>query len=58
MTVRKEESVKLLNIKFNADKIKYKQNEIKYLGMILYENGTKPDLERMQAITELKKSYK
>jgi len=45
---------RLLNIKFNPDKIQYQKNEIKYLGLKFSEKGVEPDEDRIKAILELK----
>lgn len=43
-----------LNIKFNAEKLQYCVNEVKYVGFLFNKNNIKPDLKRIEAITNLK----
>lgn len=48
------ERAKLLNIKFNKDKLQYKKKEIKYIGHIFNEFGVSPDPDQVKAIVTLK----
>lgn len=48
------DKARLLNIKFNPNKIQYKKNEIKYLGLKFSEKGVEPDEDRVKAILDLK----
>ncbi|CAB0006809.1 unnamed protein product, partial [Nesidiocoris tenuis] len=41
------------NIKFNPKKLQYKQEKVKYLGLIFASDGICPDEERVRAITEI-----
>ncbi|KAK3924201.1 hypothetical protein KUF71_002472 [Frankliniella fusca] len=38
------------NIRFNCDKIQYRQKQVKFLGQLLSKNATKVDPERVRAI--------
>ena len=42
-----------LNIKFNASKLQYCVNKVKYLGHIIYENGIECDPDRVIAINKI-----
>ena len=42
------------NIKLNKDKIKYKLQEVKYMGHILSKDGVKLDPEKCESIKEMK----
>lgn len=42
-----------LNIKFNKDKLQYKQNKVKYVGHIFCEKGMSVDGERIRALVSL-----
>ncbi|XP_046407531.1 uncharacterized protein K02A2.6-like [Ischnura elegans] len=44
---------RLLNIKFNAEKIQFKVREVKYLGHIFCKNGMKLDPTRIKAILSI-----
>jgi len=48
------ERAKKFNIKFNCAKVKYKQHEIKYVGMTFSNEGMKPDEDRVKALLGLK----
>jgi len=48
------ERAKKFNIKFNRTKVKYKQHEIKYVGMTFSSEGMKPDEDRVKALLGLK----
>lgn len=48
------ERVRYFNVKFNSEKIKYKQHEIKYMGMKFSNEGMKPDEDRIKALLGLK----
>ncbi|GFV80324.1 reverse transcriptase domain-containing protein [Trichonephila clavipes] len=37
------ERAKLLNIKFNPDKLQYRVSEVQYTGQIISKSGIKPD---------------
>ncbi|GFU56356.1 retrovirus-related Pol polyprotein from transposon 412 [Trichonephila clavipes] len=47
------ERAKLLNIKFNPDKLQYTMSEIKYVGRIISKSGIKPDPDHIKAIVEM-----
>ncbi|GFX99293.1 transposon Tf2-11 polyprotein [Trichonephila clavipes] len=47
------ERAKLLNIKFNPDKLQYRVSEVKYVGQIISKSGTKPDPDHKKAIVEM-----
>ncbi|GFU65823.1 retrovirus-related Pol polyprotein from transposon 17.6 [Trichonephila clavipes] len=47
------ERAKLLNIKFNPDKLRYRVSEVKYVGQIIPKSGIKPDLDHIKAIVEM-----
>lgn len=47
------EKAKQYNIKFNINKVQYKQKEIKFLGHVFNENGVKPDEDQVKAIMQL-----
>lgn len=47
------EKAKQNNIKFNINKVQYKQNEIKFFGHVFNENGVKPDTEQVRATLKL-----
>ena len=38
---------------FNLDKLQLQVNEVKYLGIIVTPEGTKPDLSKVKAIVEM-----
>ena len=42
------------NLKLNKDKSRIKLKEISYIGHVLSEEGIKPDLKKVIAITEMK----
>lgn len=42
------------NVKFNKEKFQFRVQEIKYLGMIISENGVKADPSHIKAIKEMK----
>ncbi|GFT06272.1 reverse transcriptase domain-containing protein [Trichonephila clavipes] len=44
------ERAKLLNTKFNPDKLQYRVYEVKYVGQILSKSGIKPDPEHIKAV--------
>ena len=41
------------NIKFNKEKIQFKVKQVKYMGSILSKDGSKPDPEKVKAISEM-----
>jgi hypothetical protein len=41
-------------IKFNKEKLQYKQSQVKFLGLLFSENGLNPDPSKIRAISELK----
>ena len=43
------------HIKLNADKIKFKCNEVTYIGHLLTPDGIRPDPAKMKAILEMEK---
>lgn len=45
---------KLLNVKFNNQKLQYKTNNVKYLGQVFCKEGMKPDEDRVKALLNLK----
>ncbi|GFX16776.1 hypothetical protein TNCV_4187501 [Trichonephila clavipes] len=47
------ERAKLLNIKFNPDKLQYRVSEVKYAGQIISKLGIKPDPDHIKAIVEM-----
>ncbi|GFS91589.1 hypothetical protein TNCV_1139971 [Trichonephila clavipes] len=47
------ERAKLLNIRFNPDKLQYRVSEIKYVGQIISKSGIKPDPDHIKAIVEM-----
>ncbi|GFY09033.1 transposon Tf2-6 polyprotein [Trichonephila clavipes] len=47
------ERAKLLNIKFNPDKLQYRVSEVKYVGQIISKSGIKPDPDHIKAIVEM-----
>ncbi|GFT59519.1 transposon Tf2-9 polyprotein [Trichonephila clavipes] len=47
------ERTKLLNIKFNTDKLQYRVSEVKYVGHIISKSGIKPDPDHIKAIVEM-----
>ncbi|GFS50338.1 hypothetical protein TNCV_1638371 [Trichonephila clavipes] len=47
------ERAKLLNIKFNPDKLQYRVSEVKYAGQIISKSGIKPDPDHIKAIVEM-----
>lgn len=47
------ERARLLNIKFNKNKVQFMQTEVKYLGHIFNEEGIKPDTDRIRAVTNM-----
>ncbi|GFV58799.1 retrovirus-related Pol polyprotein from transposon 17.6 [Trichonephila clavipes] len=47
------EKAKLLNIKFNPDKLQYRVSEVKYVGQIISKSGIKPDPDQIKAIVEM-----
>ncbi|GFU11707.1 retrovirus-related Pol polyprotein from transposon 297 [Trichonephila clavipes] len=47
------ERAKLLNIKFNPDKLQYRVSEVKYVGQIISKSGIKPDPDYIKAIVEM-----
>ncbi|GFW76648.1 transposon Tf2-8 polyprotein [Trichonephila clavipes] len=47
------ERAKLLNIKFNPDKLQYRVSEVKYVGEIISKSGIKPDPDQIKAIVEM-----
>ncbi|GFW80896.1 uncharacterized protein K02A2.6 [Trichonephila clavipes] len=47
------ERAKLLNIKFNPDKLQYRVSEVKYLGQTISKSGIKPDPDNIKAIVEM-----
>lgn len=48
------ERAKKLNIRFNKEKIQFKQNHVKYLGHIFSQDGISADEDRIKSITDLK----
>lgn len=48
------ERARLLNIKFNADKLQLCVKEVKYIGFMFNEEGIKPDKNRVESIINLK----
>ncbi|GFT55427.1 retrovirus-related Pol polyprotein from transposon 297 [Trichonephila clavipes] len=47
------ERAKLLNIKFNPDKLQYWVSEVKYVGQIISKSGIKHDPDHIKAIVEM-----
>ncbi|GFX79802.1 transposon Tf2-9 polyprotein [Trichonephila clavipes] len=47
------ERAKLLNIKFNPDKLQYRVSEVKYVGQIISKSGIKTDPVHIKAIVEM-----
>ncbi|GFX90499.1 transposon Tf2-6 polyprotein [Trichonephila clavipes] len=47
------ERAKLLNIKFNPDKLQYRVSEVKYVGQIISKSGIKPNPDHIKAIVEM-----
>lgn len=47
---------KLLNIKFNPNKIQYQKSQIKYLGFNFSKKDVELDENRVEAIAKLKSS--
>ncbi|GFY30689.1 transposon Tf2-9 polyprotein [Trichonephila clavipes] len=47
------ERAKLLNIKFNPDKLQYRVFEVKYVGQIKSKSGIKPDPDPIKAIVDM-----
>lgn len=44
---------KQYNVKFNENKIQYRSETVKYVGLVLSKSGIKPDSEHVKAIVEL-----
>ncbi|GFX59111.1 retrovirus-related Pol polyprotein from transposon 17.6 [Trichonephila clavipes] len=44
------ERTKLLNIKFNPDKLQYRVSEVKYVGQIISKSGIKPDPDHIKQL--------
>ena len=42
-----------INLKLNADKFKFKRNRLKFMGMIIAENGMMADPEKADAISKM-----
>ncbi|GFW20262.1 uncharacterized protein K02A2.6 [Trichonephila clavipes] len=47
------ERAKLLNIKFNSDKLQYRVSEVKYVDQIISKSGIKPNPDHIKAIVEM-----
>lgn len=47
------DAAKAYNVRFNIDKLQFKQSNIKFLGHIFCAEGIKPDIEQVKAITKL-----
>ncbi|GFW68436.1 retrovirus-related Pol polyprotein from transposon opus [Trichonephila clavipes] len=47
------ERAKLLNIKFNPDKLQYRVSEVKYVGQIIFKSGIKTDPNHIKAVVEM-----
>ncbi|GFX36267.1 transposon Tf2-8 polyprotein [Trichonephila clavipes] len=47
------ERAKLLNIKFNSDKLQYRVSEVRYVGQIISKLGIKPDPDHIEAVVEM-----
>ena len=48
------ERCRMQSLKINKDKMKYKLEEVKFIGHIITKNGIKPDDDKILAIKELK----
>jgi len=42
------------NLKLSAEKCKFRQNKVRYVGHTLSEEGVKPDNEKLRAVQEMK----
>ena len=42
------------NLKLNKDKLKFKENSVKYLGHIITSEGLKADPSKIEAIEQMK----
>lgn len=50
------ERARILQIKFNEQKLQYELNEVKYVGFLFNENGIKPDDKRIEPVKKLNES--
>jgi len=48
------ERARLLNIKFNMNKLQLCSKEVKYIGFLFNQEGIKPDKDRIESIINLK----
>lgn len=48
------EACRKQNLKLNKEKVRYKSQEIKFIGHIVSDKGIKPDSEKVQAVINMK----